>query len=241
MTDLSVTLALLAGVVSFASPCFLPVVPVFVGSVVGVGPDGAPPRRAALANALWFVLGFGSVFVALWASVGLLGYAVGGYRPVLRVAGGAVLVVMGLHVAGLVRVPVLDRQWRPLSNGSRSGATGSAGVRPSGRRAALLGVAFGAGWTPCIGPVLGAVIGLAATGDDVARGTGLLVAYTLGLGVPFVLVAVGADAVGRRLGWLRRHHLAVSLTGGALLVGTGFALLSGVYGRLSALVPGFVI
>lgn len=273
MTGLSIPIALVAGILSFASPCFLPVVPVFVAYLLG---DQAPTQKVtreqritAASQASVFVLGFSAVFVTLWASIGLIGYALGDYRDILRIAGGAVLIVMGLHVAGLIEIPFLQRQARvslstvvavsesqgherrsdSLSMGGQAGGTATATrapssappppsqLAPSYRRSALLGLAFGAGWTPCIGPILGGVIGLASVGDSVGRGTVLLLAYCIGLGVPFILVAVGATEVGRHLGKLRNHQTIVSLAAGGFLIVTGFLMITDLFGRFTGLLP----
>ena len=243
MTGITLPLAVLAGVVSFASPCCLPMVPVFVSYMVGATPEDSPhARRVAFSQALVFVLGFSAVFVALWASIGLIGYVLGDYRDVLRTVGGAVLIVMGLHVAGLIEISALYREVRvPVraAGGPSASEPSPAAITPSYRRSALLGVAFGAGWTPCIGPILGGIIGLASVTDSVGQGTALLVAYALGLGIPFILVAIGATEVSRRLGWLRRHHTAVSIVSGVLLILTGFLMITNMFGKLSGLAPNF--
>jgi cytochrome c-type biogenesis protein len=255
MSGITVPLALAAGVVSFASPCFLPIVPVYVGYLAGSG-AGTPPvasgpaagsaslvpgsgaastrvltraRRATVTQACAFVAGFSVVFVALWASIGLVGYAAGDYRDPLRVLGGAVLVVMGLHVAGLIDIPVLSRTMRPVQAPVHAPA--------STRRSMLLGVAFGAGWSPCIGPILGGVIGLASVSATVGEGAALLAAYCLGLGIPFVLVALGADELHRRMHLFARHEMAVGLISGALLVTAGFLMITDLFGRLSGALP----
>lgn len=233
---ITLPLALLAGIVSFASPCFLPIVPAFLGQLVGTDLEGhPPPRRVALGSSLLFVAGFSLVFVALWASLGLIGVWLESHRTVLRIVGGSVLIVLGLHVSGLVRVALLDHQVRlPLG----SATPRRPGERPGYLRAALLGLGFGAGWTPCIGPVLGGIIGLAAVAGSAGRGFVLLMAYCIGLGLPFVLVALGASAVTERLAWFQRHHVGVSLVSGALLIITGFLIITDLFTRLSALFPG---
>ncbi len=148
------------------------------------------------------------MFIALWASVGLVGYVLRDYVGLLRQVGGAILVFMGLHVAGVINVSALYREVR-LPVGPMGGATmgfgpGGPQPTPSYGRSALLGVVFAAGWTPCIGPILGGIIGLASVSASVAEGTVLLVAYAAGLAIPFILVAVGATAVSHRLGWFAR-------------------------------------
>jgi len=239
MTTLGIVVAFLAGIVSFASPCCLPLVPAYLGYIVGSTPDGAPVRRrTALGQALAFVLGFSLVFIALWASVGFVGYVLRDQAGVLRQAGGAILVFLGLHVAGVIDVGALYREVR-LPVGPFAGAGAGFGrpapAAPSYGRSALVGVVFAAGWTPCIGPILGGIIGLASVSASATEGTLLLVAYAAGLAVPFILVALGATIVSDRLGWLRDHHAAVSAVSGALLVLVGFLMITNTFVRLSGL------
>jgi cytochrome c-type biogenesis protein len=246
MTIVSIAVAFLAGIVSFASPCCLPLVPVYVTYMVGTTPPGSPAaRRVAFNQALAFVLGFSVVFVALWASIGLVGSLLQDYIPIMRVVGGAVLIVMGLHVAGVIRIPALYRQVSvPTGRLLGMSETGDGTVMvmaPSYVRSSLLGVAFAAGWTPCIGPILGGIIGLASLNSSVGQGTVLLVAYAMGLGVPFVLVAVGATAANRRLAWFREHEAGVSLVTGAMLILVGFLMITGLFIKLSAVLPNFGI
>ena len=246
MTILSIAVAFLAGIVSFASPCCLPLVPVYVTYMVGTTPAGSPTaRQVAFKQALAFVLGFTVVFVALWASVGLVGYLLRDYVGILRQIGGAVLIVMGLHVAGVIRISALYRQVTvPTGRIVGLSATGDGTVlvqAPSYVRSSLLGVAFAAGWTPCVGPILGGIIGLASLGSSVVQGTVLLFAYAFGLGVPFVLVAVGATAANQRLLWFRKHEAAVSLVTGAMLILVGFLMITNLFIKLSGTLPTFGI
>ena len=246
MPGLELGVAFLAGIVSFASPCCLPLVPAYVGYIVGTAPDRAADRRAvALRQSLAFVAGFSAVFIALWASVGLIGYLLRDQVWLLREVGGGLIVFMGLNVAGVIDLGVFQREVRlpvgPLA-ATTAGPVPFGAVVPAGPgygRSALLGVTFAAGWTPCIGPILGGIIGLASVGSSVLAGTVLLATYAAGLAVPFVLVAVGATSVSDRLGWLRDHHGLVSLVTGALLVGVGFLMITNSFARLSALVPSF--
>ncbi len=240
MNEVGIFVAFLAGIVSFASPCCLPLVPVYVGYMVSSTPDGGPAaRRDALFQSLAFVAGFSLVFIALWATVGLIGYVLRDYVGLLQQIGGAVLVFMGLHVAGVISISTLYREVHlPISPmGNTVSAVGPEQRAPSYGRSALLGVVFAAGWTPCIGPILGAIIGLASVSASVAQGTLLLVVYAIGLGIPFVLVAVGATAVSHRLTWFRKHETAVNLVSGAMIVAVGFLMITDTFARLSGYLP----
>jgi cytochrome c-type biogenesis protein len=240
MIDLvAIGLAVLAGVVSFASPCCLPLVPAYVGYMVERTPIGVRPSRLpALRHSLFFVAGFSLVFIGLWASVGLVGYMLRDYAWLLRYVGGAILVFLGLHVAGVINVAALYQEVRlPLTTAGVE--FGRPAAPPSYSRSALLGVTFAAGWTPCIGPILGGIIGLASVSATVIEGTFLLIAYAFGLAIPFVLVAVGASSVSARLGWLRDHNRAVSIVSGALIVGVGLLMITNTFAQLSQLMPNF--
>jgi len=235
---LAIAIAFLGGIVSFASPCVLPLVPAYIGYMVGTDTEGvAARRRAALYQSLAFVAGFSFVFITLWASIGLIGYALRDYIGILRQIGGAILIFMGLNVAGVIDVAALYRDVR-LPFGALGGKAtfGQAGpTTPSYRRSLLLGIVFAAGWTPCIGPILGGIIGLATVSASVAQGTLLLVAYAAGLAIPFILVALGATAVSHRLGWLRDHEKTVSRVTGAMLVIVGVLMITNTFARLSGL------
>jgi cytochrome c-type biogenesis protein len=240
VSEVGIPIAFLAGVISFASPCCLPLVPGYVSYMVATSPDDpAASRRVALFHSLAFVVGFTVVFIAIWASVGLVGYLFRDYLGLLRQLGGAVLIFMGLHVAGLISVSALYRDARlPIDAGSASQAAGGEAQRkPSYGRSALIGVIFSAGWTPCIGPILGGIIGLASVSASVAEGTLLLFVYAIGLGIPFVLVALGATAVSERLRWFRRHQTAVDIATGAMLAGIGFLMITNTFARLSGALP----
>ena len=248
MTDLGsglgVAIAFTGGVVSFASPCCLPLVPAYLAYMVGATGEGTAGRRPAFAHGLAFVLGFALVFVAFWASIGAIGYVLADNRRLLSMAGGALLVFLGLQVAGVINVRALWRDTRALPTMSGSlvlagGGNGSAtlGARPDQPgygRSFLFGLLFAAGWSPCIGPILGGILGLATATASVVQGTVLLIAYTAGLAVPFLAVALGASWVSRRLAWVGRHHHAVSLVTGGLLVVIGVLMLTNTFGRLAS-------
>jgi Cytochrome c biogenesis protein len=240
MTGIGILVAFLGGIVSFASPCCLPLVPAYVSYMVGTTSSAQTARRrVALAHALSFVLGFSTVFVAVWASFGLVGYVFRDFVPILRQVGGAVLVFMGLHVAGVINVTALYREVRlpvgPFGGTSMMNLGQAVAEAPSYRRSTVFGLVFAAGWTPCIGPILGGIIGLASVSASVAEGTVLLIAYAAGLAVPFVLVALGATAISDRLGWLRRHDRIVSAVTGGMLVLVGLLMITNTFVRLSTL------
>lgn len=239
----AVAVAVLAGAVSFASPCVVPLVPGYLAYLAGlVGADAPPasvdeartPRagrwRVAGAAAL-FVAGFTVVFGAILVGVVWLADALVRNELVLQRLGGVVMVAMGLAFVGLV--PFLQRE-RRLHWVPRAGLWG----------APLLGAVFGLGWVPCVGPTLAGVVAVAAgTGGGSLRGVVLTLAYCAGLGLPFVAIALGASRAVRALGWLRRHTRAIQVGGGVLLVAVGLLLVSGLWGgllaRLQVSVTGF--
>jgi cytochrome c-type biogenesis protein len=273
---IGLVVAFLAGVVSFASPCCLPLVPAYIGYMVGA--TDASDRRRSLLHGLAFVTGFTLVFVAFWASIGAIGYALADNAKYLRMFGGTILIVFGLQVAGVINLRALWRDTRPMpafggagfggamaGGGGGFGATmnqatagtstmgggtmalGGVGVFGAGKaagtpaygRSLLFGVVFAAGWSPCIGPILGGIIGLASSTASVAQGTVLLLAYSAGLAVPFLAIAMGATWVARRLGWVGRHHRAVSLVSGAMLVVLGVLMVTNTFARLAAFTAPF--
>ena len=224
-------MVLWAGVVSFASPCFLPVVPVFAGYLTGqAGSTVASRRWFAVGQAVAFMVAFSAVFMALWGLIGLIGWAVGGLKPWLRIAGGVVVVLLGLHTAGFIRIGFIDRLLRV-------NYAPDARQAPSVRRSLLLGLAFGAGWTPCIGVILAGVLGLASTHDSVWQGVALLGVYSLGLGIPFVLVCAGASTLLTRMSWFTRHQRGVNTVIGLFLIGVGFLMIADLFSRLAAIIP----
>ncbi len=231
---ISIAVAFLGGIVSFASPCCLPLIPSYIGYMVGTA--GEADRRRALLHGIAFILGFTLVFVAFWTSIGLVGYVLADKARLLRQAGGAVLIFLGLQMAGAINLPLLWRDMRPLPAMSGAGGGtftfGEPVERPGLGRSTLFGIMFAAGWSPCIGPILGGILGLAAAQATVAQGSVLLVAYAAGLAVPFLAVAVGASWVARRLTWVSRHHRAVSLVSGALLIGLGALMVTDMLARL---------
>lgn len=241
---LAVPVALIAGAVSFASPCVLPLVPGYLGYLGGMtgatlgqaglssGGRRAPVggRGRLVAGVALFITGFTLVFVAVGALAGSIGGVLGRWEDPLTRVLGVVVVLMGLAFLGFV--PFLQRE-RRLHVAPAAGLWG----------APLLGVVFGIGWAPCIGPTLAAVLALSLDGGSAARGAALSVAYGLGLGVPFLLLALSVQRSARALHFLRRHRRAVSRVGGGMLILIGLALLTGLWGMwtqsLQGLIAGF--
>jgi cytochrome c-type biogenesis protein len=213
--------AFAAGVVSFLSPCVLPLVPGYVSFVAGSSleelRDGAAPRLRSLTLAATFVLGFSVVFVAFGASATALGSLLLGYRYELGMVAGAIVLLFGLHMLGITPIRLLDREARFHLDvgGGRAFA------------AFLLGIAFAFGWTPCIGPVLGAILTLSASTADVAKGTVLLAIYSLGLGLPFLLAALFTGALLARIKALGRAGRHLQRAAGGLLVAMGLLMVTG--------------
>ncbi len=219
---LAVVIAAFAGLVSFASPCVLPLVPGFLGYVTGLtGEPLADKRRSTtVTGALLFVVGFTAVFVLGSIFVTTAGRALIEHRTLLMRLGGVVVIAMGLVFLGMGSQRQAKIAWRP-----KAGLAG----------APLLGAVFALGWAPCTGPTLAAVLVLASTSIDpqVWRGVVLAVAYGLGLGLPFILIAAGLDRAGRVSGWLRRHQRGIQRVGGAVLVAVGVLMLTGVWEDLN--------
>jgi cytochrome c-type biogenesis protein len=195
-----------AGLLSFATPCVLPLVPAYLGAI---GARSTDPRRALQAS-IPFVLGFSVIFIALGAGAGLAGGALTDHRAQLIKLSGIVIVAMGLVMLGLIPVPALNRTLAPGLG--RAHASGSA---------MLLGAAFGLAWTPCIGPVLGSIIALAATGATAARGAALLAAYAAGLAVPFLVAGVALGRVMSTARFVRDRYTLVQAVSGAVLIAAG--------------------
>ena len=221
--------AFAAGLLSFLSPCVLPLVPSYVGFLTGMTlPEVSERRRVALVHALLFVSGFSLVFVLLGASATALGRALNYYQIWLQRVGGVLIILFGLLCLGFFNFRSLSQERRLHLERKPVGYLGSA----------LVGMAFAAGWTPCIGPVLGAILGLAATSADVSRGMLLLGVYSAGLALPFLIAAVAVDSF---LDWFQRFRRFlpwVMRISGILLVFVGLLLLTGEFTRLAGWLQG---
>ena len=223
MTDLSIPVALFAGLISFISPCVLPLVPPYLCYLAGTTFEQLIARertavvaRREVATALVFVAGFSTVFVALGASASAIGGLLRAYSDVLSMVAGVAILVMGLHFLGAFRLPFLNTTAR-MDVAKPVGLWG----------AYVMGLAFAFGWTPCIGPVLAAILAVAASESTVAKGAGLLAVYSLGLGIPFILAAFAVGPFVKMLGRMRHRLHLVEKIMGALLVLTGIAFLMG--------------
>ncbi|MBI4307382.1 MAG: cytochrome c biogenesis protein CcdA [Chloroflexi bacterium] len=204
-----------AGVLSFVSPCCLPLVPVYLAHLAGASASEGvafPSQRVTFFHALGFVLGFSALFVALGASAGLLGSVLAPYMSVLRKVAGLLLVVLGLHIIGVFRIPFLYYERRLSYSG---------GTRPSYWRSFLIGGAFAAGWTPCVGPILAGIFTLAWDSQTAAQGALLLAVYSAGLGTPFLLAGLGVGRLAGVLHRVNRYLRPMEVASGALLVAVG--------------------
>lgn len=233
-TSVSLGMAFLGGLVSFLSPCVLPLVPSYVTFVTGMTLDELTTadrwtaRRQAATHAALFVLGFGLVFVALGATATLLGEALRRALPLLQQVGGVIIAAFGLYLLGVLRPSWLMRDGRVQLASKPAGHVGTV----------LAGAAFGAGWTPCVGPVLASILLYAGMQGTMGEGIMLLIAYTLGLGIPFFVAAVGINwfLVGAR--HVRRWIVPLERTAGVLLVVVGVLLFTGRFTAISNFLAG---
>ena len=214
--------ALLAGILSFLSPCVLPIVPPYLAYMTGVKVSGLTTReRSAVLPALFFVLGLSTVFLLMGYAASAFGRAFLQYQPLLVKVSGVFVILLGLHFLHVFRIPLLEREAR-LDTGDKGG---------SALGAYLLGLAFAFGWTPCIGPQLSMILTLAAT--DPGRGTGLLGVYALGLGIPFLLAAIFIERAMGLMNRLKRHMGLIERVSGILLIAVGVMLLTGWLSAIS--------
>jgi cytochrome c-type biogenesis protein len=223
---LAMPIALLAGVVAFASPCVLPLVPGYLGLVSSLA-GGQDSRRRLLLGVALFVAGFTLVFVLGSFVVGASSELLLRYRDVLMRVLGGVLVVMGLVFVG--QLTVLQRMWKPRQ------------VRTGGMWAApLVGIVFAIGWTPCIGPTFAAISVLALDSGTAWQAALLGLVYSLGLGIPFLVITLGFGWASRGVGWVKRHIRVINVVGGVLIVALGLLMLSGVWTQVSDAIQGWV-
>lgn len=224
--------AFVAGIISFLSPCVLPLVPGYISYISGntVSHSNEKKNRrswseifSTLSFSLSFVLGFSTVFIAFGASASTLGRWLFAYRYEVNIAGGIIIIIFGLFISGMLRFTMLEKEFRYY------------GKFPGGRglSAYLLGLAFAFGWTPCIGPILGAILTISATTALINDGTILLAFYSLGLGVPFILAAIFTDAFTRHSSRLKKHGRILQMIAGGLMIIMGIAMITGYLSEFS--------
>jgi len=230
--EVGLAIAFTAGLLSFLSPCVLPLVPSYLTFVTGMSLEdleGGVNRRATLIHSVLFVLGFSTIFVLLGAAASFLGQFFRYYEVWIARIGGVIIIILGLHLAGAFRLTPLMRERRVHLADKPVGYLGTLGV----------GVAFGAGWTPCIGPILGAILTYGFSQDTMWAGVGLLTVYSLGLAVPFLLAAVALDWFLQAFRRFRRWMPVVEKASGVLLVVLGLLLLTGRFTVLSGYLTRF--
>ena len=223
-TSLGIAIAFTGGLLSFLSPCVLPLVPSYVTFITGLSLDDVQKaRRAALTHSLLFILGFTLIFLALGATATALGQLVHNQRAWISRIGGVLIIVFGLYMLGVFNVALFSRERRVHIADKPVGYLGTL----------LVGIAFGAGWTPCIGPILGAILTYAASAADLSRGLWLLLAYSLGLAVPFLLSAVAVERfldfftrMKRQMVWITRASGVLMIAVGVLMITNYFTILA---------------
>jgi len=228
--NVGVAIAFGAGLASFLSPCVLPLIPSYITFITGMTLDDVQhARRLALIHALLFVLGFSLIFLALGASATLLGRLLVTYRAWISRVGGLLVLAFGLYLLGIFKVGIFSRERRFHVTDKPLGYLGTV----------VVGVAFGAGWTPCIGPILGSILTYAATQQQVSRGLVLLGAYSLGLAVPFLLAAVAVESFLTAFGAIRRHMIWVTRLSGAVLVVVALLMITDYLTVLTGVLQGW--
>lgn len=231
MSDVSFLAAFVAGVFSITSPCILPLIPIYIAHIAGVsmGEDSAAARPVIMRNAVAYVLGFSLVFIIFGAALGAAGEYAGSLSFIKQNAvwlvrfGGIMIMVLGLHQIGVFRIPFLYRDAHMSMDGGKPGTVGSSFV---------IGVTFGAGWSPCMGPILGAILTLAASQADMKRAVLLLVVYSLGLAVPFLGAAMAFGSLPGLLKKVNKHLHLVTTISGAIMIAVGIIMIMGWYERI---------
>lgn len=238
MNDVSFPLAFLAGVLSFLSPCVLPLVPSYVSFITGISfedltgnPDRKKIRYLTITNSLAFILGFSVIFMALGTSSSAVGRALFRYQEWIRVTGGIIIIIFGFFVTGLLKLDFLARDKKIHLSGKPAGYAGTF----------FVGMTFAAGWTPCIGPILGTILLYAGTKGSAFYGFKLLAVYSLGLAIPFFISSLAINSFLSRFRKLHRYMSIIMITSGLLLIIFGLMLLTNRIRLLSGLLPNFGI
>ena len=234
--EVSIPLAFFFGLLSFVSPCVLPLVPSYVSFVTGISfeeltenNDSKELKKIILINSLMFILGFSAVFVSMGASASFAGELLLTYQDLVRKAGGVVIVLLGIHSLGIINFRILQQDKRlHFFKGKPAGLLGSF----------LIGVGFAAGWTPCIGPILATILMMAASSETLLHGMFLLVIYSLGLAIPFFLTSLGINRFLKHFNRFKKHMRVVSIATGSLLIFTGILIYFNYFAILTGYVNG---
>lgn len=223
LTPYTLLYSVVMGIISFASPCILPLIPSYVSYITGISYDELISRESrrknmniTLLHSLAFVAGFSIIFVLLGATASLAGNFLAQHLDVIRIVGGMLIIIMGVFVMDVINIPFLQREARVRLKSRPAGYIGTV----------VVGIIFGAGWTPCTGPFLGSVLTLAMTTDTLGRGMALLSLYSVGLGVPFILSAVAISAFLSSFEKIKKHFRAIKITSGIILIIMGLLLVT---------------
>lgn len=230
--NVSILVAFVAGLISFLSPCVLPLIPSYLAFITGISLEELSAeknlryvRKNVITNSLMFILGFSIIFIALGASVTFLGTFLAKNIRWFEIVGGIFVIILGIHFTGLIRLKFLDREKKIHLQKKPLGLIGTS----------LVGMAFAVGWTPCVGPILGAILTMAATTQDIMKGLLLLIFYSAGMGIPFLLSAIILHKFFEYFKVIRKYFKLISIIGGILLIAVGIMLISGFFSSLSAL------
>lgn len=230
--NISIFVAILAGLISFLSPCVLPLIPSYMAFITGISIEELSQqknlkhvRNKVILNSLMFILGFSLIFIALGASATFIGKFLSVNIRWFEIIGGAIVILLGLHFVGIFRIKFLDREKAIHVKKKRFGYLGTL----------LVGMAFGVGWTPCVGPILGSILTLAATTQNLYKGIILLAFYSFGLGLPFLLSAVIIHKFFEYFKIIRKYFRAITIAGGILLIMVGVMLMAGYFSTISSL------
>ncbi len=208
--NLSFLAAVVAGIISFVSPCILPMVPIYLGFLSGETVEGQASKKSIFLHALFFVLGLSLVFIALGASVGLMGNFLLGKLPILRIIAGVFLVILGVHLLGIFKIPFLYREKSLINVVSK--------LKKNYFTSFLVGAAFSLGWTPCVGPILGTILVLASASETVLKGALLLAAYSFGLGIPFLILALCLSWFSKILQRFNKYFRVIEIISGLFII-----------------------
>lgn len=229
--NVSVLVAFTAGLISFLSPCILPMIPSYLAFITGISLEELSQdnnlkkvRKSVITNSLLFILGFSILFIAMGASATFIGRFLAKNIRWFEIIGGALVVILGLHFAGLFKLKFLERERKIHLDKKPLGLMGTV----------LVGMAFGAGWTPCVGPILGSILTMAAATQDVGKGIILLVSYSIGLGIPFLLTGFLIHKFFEYFKTIRKYFRVITLVGGILLVIIGLLLITGYFTTISS-------